>query len=37
MVSLGKCRDVGIKIQGYVFRTDLFILPLASCDIVLGI
>jgi hypothetical protein len=23
--------------QGLVFRTDLFILPLAGCDVVLGI
>jgi len=28
---------VEVKLQGHVFRTDLFILPLAGCDAVLGI
>jgi len=37
VTSHGKCREVGIKMQGDVFRTDLFILPLVGCDIVLGI
>jgi hypothetical protein len=37
MTSPEKCGEVGIKMQGDVFRTDLFILPLAGCDIILGI
>jgi hypothetical protein len=26
-----------IKLQGHIFHTNLFILPLAGCDVVLGI
>jgi hypothetical protein len=37
IASLGRSRKVEIKMQGYVYRTDLFILPLAGCDVVLGI
>jgi hypothetical protein len=35
--SPGHSRAVEIKLQGHVFHTDLFILPLAGCDVVLGI
>jgi hypothetical protein len=37
VASLGRSREVEVKLQGVVFRTDLFILPLAGCDAVLGI
>jgi hypothetical protein len=37
IASSGRNREVEIKMQGYVFRTNLFILPMTSCDIVLGI
>jgi hypothetical protein len=33
----GHSRAVEVKLQGVVFRTDLFILPLAGCDVVLRI
>jgi len=35
--SPGRCKAVEVKLQGHVFHTDLFILPLAGCDVVLGI
>jgi hypothetical protein len=35
--SPGCCKAVEIKIQGFSFRTDFFILPLAGCDAVLGV
>jgi hypothetical protein len=35
--SPGRSREVKVKLQGIVFRTDLFILPLAGCDAVLCI
>jgi len=37
VVSPGRSREVEIKMQGSVFRSSLFILPLAGCDVVLGI
>lgn len=37
IVSPGNSRDVNIKMQGSIFQVDLYILPLASCDVVLGI
>jgi len=37
VASPGRCREVGFKMKGYVFKIDLFKLPLAGCDIVLGI
>lgn len=37
IVSPSRSKEVEVKIQGYVFRTDLFILPLVGCDAVLGI
>ena len=37
IVSLGKCKNTKVKLQGYTFVVDLYILPLAGCDIVLGI
>jgi len=35
--SPGCCKAVEFKIQGFSFRTDFFILPLAGCDAVLGV
>jgi hypothetical protein len=35
--SLGKNHDVTVKMQGNLFKMDLYILPLAGCGIVLGI
>jgi hypothetical protein len=35
--SPGRCKDIEVKMQGLSFRTELFILPLAGCDAVLGI
>ena len=35
--SPGKCEVLFVKVQGNVFQVDLYILPLASCDVVLGI
>jgi hypothetical protein len=35
--SPGSCKAVSIKLQGFSFQTDLFILSLAGCDMVLGI
>jgi hypothetical protein len=37
VVSPGRSREVEVRMQGHVFRTDLFLLPLAGCDVVLGI
>jgi len=37
VVSPGRSREVEIRMQGSVFRSSLFILPLAGCDVVLGI
>jgi len=37
VASPGKSREVEVKMQGYIFRTEFFILPLAGCDAVLGI
>jgi hypothetical protein len=37
VASPGRSREVEVKLSGIVFRTDLFILPLAGCDAVLGI
>jgi hypothetical protein len=37
VASPGRSREVEVKLQGINFRTDLFILPLAGCDAVLGI
>jgi hypothetical protein len=37
VASPGRSREVEVKLQGVIFRTDLFILPLAGCDAVLGI
>jgi hypothetical protein len=37
IVSPGCSQEVEVKMLGYAFRTDLFILPLAGCDAVLGI
>ncbi|XP_062176260.1 uncharacterized protein LOC133881329 [Alnus glutinosa] len=35
--SPGRCKEVKVKMQGYTFRTELFFLPLAGYDAVLGI
>jgi len=35
--SPGSCKAVSIKLQGFSFQTDLFILSLVGCDMVLGI
>jgi len=35
--SPGRSQRVEVKVQGTVFGTELFILPLAGCDIVMGI
>jgi hypothetical protein len=35
--SPGKCEDLSLKMQGTVFQVDLYVLPLAGCDVVLGI
>jgi hypothetical protein len=35
--SPGKCEALSVKVQGNVFQVDLYILPLAGCDVVLGI
>jgi hypothetical protein len=37
VASPGKSREVEVKMQGYLFRTEFFILPLAGCNVVLGI
>lgn len=37
VASPGKSREVEVKMQGYLFRTEFLILPLAGCDAVLGI
>jgi hypothetical protein len=37
ITSPGCCKEVEVRIQGSSFRTGLFILPLAGCDVVLGI
>jgi hypothetical protein len=37
IVSPGKCKNTKVKLQGYTFVVDLYVLPLAGCDIVLGI
>jgi hypothetical protein len=36
LVSPGRSREIEVKMQGLVFRMELFILPLAGCDVVLG-
>jgi hypothetical protein len=35
--SPGCCKEVELNIQGSSFQTDFFILPLAGCNVVLGI
>jgi hypothetical protein len=35
--SLGRCQQLSLKLQEFSFHTDLFILPLAGCDEVLGV
>jgi hypothetical protein len=35
--SLEGSTNLGLKMQGNFFRVDLYILPLAGCDTVLGI
>jgi hypothetical protein len=37
IVSPGRSREVELRMQGYAFKTDLFIVLLAGCDAVLGI
>lgn len=37
IVSSGRSEDLSIKIQGTQFHTDMFVLPLAGCEVVLGI
>jgi hypothetical protein len=37
LTSPGRCKDVDVKMQGFLFRTKLFVLLLAGCDVVLGI
>jgi hypothetical protein len=37
LTSPGRCKDVDVKMQGFLFRTELFDLLLAGCDVVLGI
>jgi hypothetical protein len=35
--SPSKCRELALKMQGTEFLVELYILPLAGCDVVLGI
>jgi hypothetical protein len=35
--SPGKSQDLTLKMQGNLYKMDLYIFPLAGCDIVLGI
>jgi hypothetical protein len=35
--SPGKCGELALKMQGTEFLVELYILPLAGCDVVLGI
>ncbi|KAG8495472.1 hypothetical protein CXB51_013116 [Gossypium anomalum] len=37
MFTRGLCRGVSWEVQGYHFETDLMVLPLKGCDIVLGV
>jgi len=37
VASQGRSREVEVKMQGHLFRTEFFILSLAGCDAVLGI
>jgi len=37
VLSPGRCDDIGLKMQGSTFQVNLFVLPLAGCDVVLGI
>jgi hypothetical protein len=37
IVSPGRSKEVEVKMKGYAFQTNLFILPLAGCYAVLGI
>jgi hypothetical protein len=37
VASPGHCGEVEVKLPGIVFKTDLFLLPLAGCDAVLGV
>lgn len=32
----GKCTNVCLTMQGYRLHTDLYLLPLGGCDVVLG-
>jgi hypothetical protein len=37
LTSPGRNKDVDVKMQGFLFRTKLFVLLLVGCDVVLGI
>jgi len=37
VASPERSKEVEVKLQGVIFQIDLFILPLARCDVVLGI
>ena len=36
MRTLGACQDLQVQVQGHDFCTDLNVLPLGGCDLVLG-
>jgi hypothetical protein len=35
--SEGRCHSVTLKIQGHVFTTTFYLIPLGGCDMVLGV
>jgi hypothetical protein len=37
IVSPGKCKNTKVRLQGCTFLLGFYILPLASCNVVLGI
>jgi hypothetical protein len=37
MLSEGKCIDVCLKLQDNTFYSELFVLTLGGCDVVLGV
>jgi hypothetical protein len=37
VTSPGKCSDLSLRMQGTEFVVGLYILPMAGCDVVLGI
>ena len=36
MRTVGACQDLQVQVQGHDFCTDLNVLPLGGCDLVLG-